>query len=201
MLLYSTVGPDDILPSASELPAFAVFAQNYSLDTLMQLNPVLWTLSVEAAFYVALPLIAAVGARTDGVGGHALLLVGLVAAGIGFNMLDHQLVLGEVARKTLAAWIGIFAIGMLAALWSNGARLRPTRELGTAMTFALMAAGVLVVIAVGTFQELAPPGTVERALFATLTAATGFALIVAAAAGGRGPATAWLRWRGLIWVG
>src|SRR6476661_5099086 len=109
------IGPHDIQPAIRELPAFAVFAQNYSLDTLMQLNPVLWTLSVEAAFYVALPLIALIAIRL-GTRGHVALLLALVAIGIGFNVLDQSVFTGEIPGKTLPEWIGIFAIGMLAAL-------------------------------------------------------------------------------------
>ncbi len=51
------------LPAASDLPLFAVFGQNYSLDTIMRLNPVTWTLCVEAAFYILLPLLGALAWR------------------------------------------------------------------------------------------------------------------------------------------
>jgi len=100
LALYAAIGPHDIQPAIRELPAFAVFAQNYSLDTLMQLNPVLWTLSVEAAFYVALPLIALIAIRL-GTRGHVALLLALVAIGIGFNVLDQSVFTGEIPGKTL----------------------------------------------------------------------------------------------------
>ena len=54
--LYLAFGPTRILPPAHQWPAFLVFAQNYSLDTLMQINPVFWTLTIEVAFYVAAPV-------------------------------------------------------------------------------------------------------------------------------------------------
>jgi peptidoglycan/LPS O-acetylase OafA/YrhL len=195
--LYSTVGPDSILPSPGELPAFAVFAQNYSLDTLMQLNPVLWTLSVEAAFYVALPLIALVAARLA-MGLHAALLVGLVAAGIGFNVLDQAVLSGEIPGKTLPAFIGIFAIGMLAAL----AIERGNRSLTAASSAVCMLLGVAIVIVRAAWTE--SPVLTDPLLRAGVLAplsAVGFALVVATAAEGRGPAVAWLRWRPLAFAG
>ena len=39
---------------------FAVFGENYSMSTLMKIDPVMWTLCVEAAFYVVLPLLGLV---------------------------------------------------------------------------------------------------------------------------------------------
>src|SRR3954451_2487828 len=57
LLWGGSATPGIRLPAASDLPLFAVFGQNYSLDTIMRLNPVTWTLCLEAAFYVLLPLI------------------------------------------------------------------------------------------------------------------------------------------------
>ena len=36
----------------AQLRLFAVFGQNYSMDTVMHIDPVTWTLCIEAAFYV-----------------------------------------------------------------------------------------------------------------------------------------------------
>jgi peptidoglycan/LPS O-acetylase OafA/YrhL len=190
--LYATIGPDDILPAVRELPAFAVFAQNYSLNTLMQLNPVLWTLSVEAAFYVALPLIAW-AAR-----GRASFLLALVAVGIGFNVLDQTVFNSEIPGKTLPAYIGIFAIGMLAAL----ALERRNTSLTPASTWMCMLLGVAIVILRAAWTEspvLFDP-LLRSAALAPLSA-LGFGLVIAAAAEGRGPAVAWLRWRPLAYAG
>jgi peptidoglycan/LPS O-acetylase OafA/YrhL len=196
VLLYATVGPDDIRPSANELPAFAVFAQNYSLDTLMQLNPVLWTLSVEAAFYVALPLIVALAARLS-FRAHALLLAGLVAVGIGFNALDYEVRLGEVAGKTLAAYIGVFAVGMLAALLIE----RRNKSLTTVFTSVCMILGLAMVILRAAWNESSFGDPLMRAALLAPLSAVGFALVIAAASEGRGPAVAWLRSRGLVFAG
>jgi peptidoglycan/LPS O-acetylase OafA/YrhL len=191
-VLYSTVGPDSILPKAGELPAFAVFAQNYSLDTLMQLNPVLWTLSVEAAFYVALPLIAFT-AR-----GRAPLLLGLVAAGVAFNLLDQTVFHSEIPGKTLPAFIGVFAVGMLAAL----ALERRNSPLTPSLSAMCMLLGVAIVILRASWTEspVLPDPVLRGALLAPLSA-VGFALVIAAAAAGSGPLVAWLRWRPLAYAG
>ena len=174
-----------------------MFAQNYSLDTLMQLNPVLWTLTIEVAFYAALPLLARVGLQLgpNRVALHAAFLLALVAATIAWYWLDYANDWGEIPRKTLPAYIGHFALGMLAALWVERRRVLGGDALGAARTFALMAGGAATVVLIGVWQEHGPPGTLAQALFATLAAAVGFALIVAAAAAGRGPATTWLRSR------
>lgn len=191
-LLYSTVGPDSILPRARELPAFALFAQNYSLTTLMQLNPVLWTLSVEAAFYIALPLIALVTR------GRAAFLLALVVAGVGFNVLDQTAFHSEIPGKTLPAYIGIFAIGMLAALVLE----RRNRALTRSSTATCMLLGVAIVIlrAAWTESPVLPDPVLRGALLAPLSA-VGFALVIAAAARGTGPSMSWLRWRPLAYAG
>jgi peptidoglycan/LPS O-acetylase OafA/YrhL len=167
------------------LPLFAVLAQNYSAETVMQVNPVTWTLCIEAAFYVLLPLLALrVRAAVP------LLLVGVTLAW-------SQLAEGFLATKMLPAWLGHFALGMLVAVWF---RRRP-RELGPGVTGALVACGAALVALDGWWHETAAPDAFVRAGLATLPAAAGFALIVAAAVAGRGPAVAWLRSRPLVAVG
>src|SRR3954447_21402951 len=177
-VLYSTAGPDNILPKASELPAFAVFAQNYSLNTLMQLNPVLWTLSVEAAFYVALPLIALLAVRLR-FRGHVLLVLALIAASAAFVVADQTLLDSEIPGKTLPAWIGVFAVGMLAALVIER-RNRPLTRFSSAMCMLLGLAMVLLRAAWTESPVLVDP-VLRNALLPLLSAA-GFALVVAAAA-------------------
>lgn len=201
--LYTAFGPTTILPSARELPAFAVFAQNYSLDTLMQLNPVLWTLAIEIAFYVALPLLALVGLRLGRrhVGLHAAFLVALVGLTVGWYWLDFARDWGEIPRKTLPAYIGHFALGMLVALWLEHRRARGGSTLPPRVTVLVALAGGGAVLAQGYWHETAPHGTLARALFATLSAGAGFALVIAAAAQGTGPAVRWLRARVLVRVG
>src|SRR6476661_276687 len=197
LALYAAIGPHDIQPAIRELPAFAVFAQNYSLDTLMQLNPVLWTLSVEAAFYVALPLIALAAWRL-GTKAHVALLLGLVAFGIGFNVLDQSVFTGEIPGKTLPEWIGIFAIGMLAALALERRNSSLTRF--STATCILMGFAIVVLRAVWTESPVLPDPVLRGALLAPLSA-VGFALVIAAAADGGGRSIAWLRSRPLAYAG
>lgn len=203
VLLYTAVGPTTILPSAGELPLFAVFAQNYSPGTLMQLNPVLWTLGVEVAFYLALPVLAVVGVNLGPgrSGRHAAFLVALVVLTVGWYWLDFAGDWGAIPRKTLLAYIGHFALGMLVALWLEHRRAQGRGALGAQPTALVALAGAAIVLAQGYWHETAQGGSLARALFATLTAAAGFALVIAAVAGGTGPAVRWLATRTLVRVG
>ena len=58
LLLWPLAGEPGVrLPPIEQLPLFFVFAQNQSADTVMTLDPPMWTLAVEASFYAVLPLI------------------------------------------------------------------------------------------------------------------------------------------------
>jgi peptidoglycan/LPS O-acetylase OafA/YrhL len=201
--LYLAFGPTNILPGSSKLPLFAVFAENYSLDTLMQLNPVFWTLGIEVTFYLALPLLALAARRLGRIhlGAHVAFLVALIGVTVLWHWLAYANHWGQIPMKILPFWLGHFAVGMLIALWLEQRRARGRVRIGAPATAALMVAGWALVLLQGVWRYSVPTGTAERALFATLLTATGFALIVAAAAGGRGPAMGWLRARPLVSVG
>jgi peptidoglycan/LPS O-acetylase OafA/YrhL len=85
---------------------------------------------------------------------------------------------------------------MLVAVW---AERRP--QLGARATALLVATGASLVVLDGWWHETAAPDSFVRAGLVSLPAAAGFALIVAAAVAGRGPAVAWLRARALVAVG
>src|SRR3954463_11337955 len=92
-LLWGGTGTPGIrLPAVSDLPLFAVFGQNYSLDTIMTLNPVTWTLCLEAAFYVLLPVIGWVAWRLGprARGRQALLVGSFIPLGIVWNQFGHD---------------------------------------------------------------------------------------------------------------
>src|SRR3954471_20463941 len=92
-LLWPAGGTPGVrLPAASHLPLFAVFGQNYSLATIMKLNPVTWTLCVEAAFYVLLPLLGWVAWRLGPRPRwrQALLVAALIPLGLVWNALVHD---------------------------------------------------------------------------------------------------------------
>jgi peptidoglycan/LPS O-acetylase OafA/YrhL len=205
LLLYALIGYSDVLPPSGGLPLFAVFAQNYSLDTLMKIDPVMWTLGVEAAFYVLLPLLglAAFLLGRRRAGPQAALLAGLVVVTAVWNQLVHAKGLGPIASKSLVAYIGHFALGMLVALWVERRRLErgPRYVLRPGPTAALMAAGVALVAWNAYVYEAWAADSFSRVVLAKLPTALGFALVVAAAAGGSGPAVSWLRARPLVGVG
>ena len=208
LLLYAAVGYSDVLPpkgTLAALPLFAVFGENYSMDTLMKIDPVMWTLCVEAAFYVVLPLLGLVafllGPRR--VRSQAVALAALVVVTAVWNEVVHANSLGPIASKTLVAYIGHFALGMLVALWIERRRLVHGRDalFGPGATAALMAAGVALIAWNAYVYEAWDGSSFSRVVLAKLPTAVGFALVVAAAAGGRGPSVSWLRARALVAVG
>src|SRR5215208_1392746 len=193
LILFVALGLDDLVPPTASLPLFLAFGQNYFSDTLMEINPVTWTLCVEAAFYLALPLVLlARSGRT-----RVTLLLALIGATLVWNALTYGGAWTDVSEKTLPAYAGHFALGMLVALWveSRGGRIT------AAWTGVLAAAGVCTVVASGWWYET--PGLLPdtRALVLKLPAAIGFALLVAAAAAGRGPVVRALSARPLAWAG
>jgi peptidoglycan/LPS O-acetylase OafA/YrhL len=205
-LLWPAAGTPGVrLPAASDLPLFAVFGQNYSLDTIMRLNPVTWTLCVEAAFYVLLPLLGWVAWRLGpGARGRQALLVGLlIPLGMVWNALVHASGWNIIATKALPAYLPYFAFGMLLALWSEARRERDAPPVGARASAALVVGGFLVVAADAYWHATAAPRAVNPWLVigSDLLAGLGFALVVAAVVVGGGAATRWMSVRPLAWVG
>src|SRR3954462_2213171 len=205
-LLWPASGTPGVrLPAASDLPLFAVFGQNYSLDTIMRVNPVTWTLCVEAAFYVLLPLLGAVAWRLGprARGRQALLVGSLIPLGLVWNQLVHDNGWNILASKALPAYLPYFAFGMLLALWAERRAERGAPELSSRSTAAVVACGVAIVVANGYWHATAAPRAVNASLavLADIPAGLGFALIVAGAVAGAGPAVRWMGVRPLAWVG
>lgn len=199
LALFALVGFDHITPSPGEVPLFLVFGQNYTPGTLMQLNPVLWTLGVEAAFYVLLPLVGlaalALGPRRRAA--QWALLLGILAVSIAWNVAGVQGRWDPVLLKALPAFLGYFAVGMLVALWAQSG----PRRIGPALTAALVVAGLALVGLNGAWHETWTARTVVQQAAASLPAAAGFALLIAAATAGVGRGVSWLSWRPLVAVG
>lgn len=205
-LLWGGAGTPGIrLPEASDLPLFIVFGQNYSLGTIMTLNPVTWTLCLEAAFYVLLPLLGwaawRLGPRARG--RQALLVGSFIPLGIVWNQLGHDNGWNIMLTKALPAYMPYFAFGMLLALWAERRRERDAPQLGAGASAALVVAGFAIVLADGYWHGTAAPRAVNPSLavLADMPAGLGFALVVAAAVAGGGRAVRWMSWRPLAWVG
>lgn len=202
LLLYWLVGLNKMIPSIEQIPLFALFTQNYSADTVMELNPVTWTLSIEMALYLVLPLIGLAAYRLGPkrIRFQVSMLIGLIGVTLAWNALVFTGDWRPIGPKALPAYIGHFALGMLGALWFERRRKVTSEPLGAAATALLAAAGVAFVFLGGYWHETSGSG-ITYATFSGLPAALGFALVITAAAAGRGPAIDWLRARPLVGVG
>ncbi len=210
LVLFAVVGFHPITPSARELPMFALFLQNYSMSTMGRLNPVMWTLGVEIAFYALLPLVGWIALRL-GPGrlrAQVMLVLALIAISPAWDLLVLARGWDAVAGRALPAFLGCFGLGMLVALWAQ--HRRSDRPVGPRLTAALVVAAVVVVVGDGVWHEngwwlsfsqgFLRPAVQVQAL-GHLAVAAGFALLIAAAARGSGPAVAWLGWRPLAALG
>lgn len=202
LLLYWLVGPSKMVPDLETLPLFAVFAQNYSADTVMTLNPVTWTLSIEAALYLVLPLIGLAAYRLGHkrVAHQAVFLLVLVGVTLAWNALVFTYDWRPIGPKVLPAYIGHFALGMLGALWFEHHRKTRSEPLSAFSTATVFVAGLGFVFLGGFWHETDGSG-ITYAMFSGLPAALGFALMIVAAASGTGPAISWLRARPLVEIG
>ena len=199
-LLWGGRGTPGIrLPAVSDLPLFAVFGQNYSLDTIMRLNPVTWTLCVEAVFYVLLPVLGAIAWRVGprARGAQVVLIASLIPLGLAWNALVHAYGWNMIASKALPAYLPYFACGMLLALWAEARGARPVGPRGS----AVMVLGGFALVAADAYWHATASPNGAMAVVADIPASAGFALIVGAAAVGAGLATRWMSARPLAWVG
>ncbi len=113
------------LPPAQDLWLFAVFGQNLREATLLRLDPPMWTLAVEVAFYLTLPVLGWLALRLRRRGGRAAqCIVPLAFAGIGltwnFVLADEYQLNLALLNKQLPAMAPYFAMGMLAAVLIHG---------------------------------------------------------------------------------
>jgi peptidoglycan/LPS O-acetylase OafA/YrhL len=191
--------------ASEELGLFALFSQNYSPETLLRFNPVLWTLALEVAFYIALPFIGMLAYRLGGVRRTSLLLAALIACGLVYNTLVHYGEWGSVAAYALPSYLPYFALGMMLSLGLESSLARKGRrpELGPAATLALLVGGFGLVAIDGYWHAstLEPALDAGIGIFQDLPAGFGFAAVISAAAFGRGPAVEWTRFRPFVYVG
>lgn len=169
------------LPSGDNLWLFGVLGQNFSNGTLLRLDPPMWTLTVEATFYLVLPALGWLALRKRGAGraAQAIVPVALLATGVAYNAAIAGRHLPDTASKILPAMAGYFAIGMLAAVLAWG------RSPGRRWAGALLVGGAALVVANAVWHaHAAPTGSHDLSLriWRDLPAAVGFAAIVVVAA-------------------
>jgi peptidoglycan/LPS O-acetylase OafA/YrhL len=203
LLLWPLAGESGVrLPPLQQLPLFFVFAQNQSADSVMTLDPPMWTLAVEASFYAVLPLIGWAALRSPRTRlGQSIAPVALLIAGVVFNALLAQQDLPDITlSKSLPAMAPYFAAGMLAAVWINGRA--PSRRTALLM----LAGGAALVLGDAWVHAGLVPGSdmaLRMRIVRDLPAAAGFAAIVALAATRPPRALAWrpLAFTGLVSYG
>jgi peptidoglycan/LPS O-acetylase OafA/YrhL len=192
------------LVDAAYFPVFLVFGQNYLPETLLHVNAATWTLTVEVAFYLLLPVVAVLGLRrwAGSARAQAGLLASLVAVGIGWNIVAWSAGWGAVASHSPPSFLPYFACGMLVALLVESRRGRGLPRFGGRASVALVVAGMGLLMANGFWHatDRTPDGFWMEAM-ADLAAAVGFSAIVTALVLGTGTGVRWLGVRPLAWLG
>lgn len=189
LLLAGAGGTPGVRLAPTELlPLFAVFAQNLDPVTIMKLDPPMWTLAVEVAFYLLLPLLGALTLRV-----HRPVLVPLAALTTGL-LYDWAIAgqgLSQPWTKALPALLPLFAAGMLIA------HLPPAARPGARARSALLGLAALLVTANAAWHQIG--GGYLGLVLRDLPAAAGFAVLIVCARDTHPGAS--LAGRGLAWVG
>jgi peptidoglycan/LPS O-acetylase OafA/YrhL len=205
LLLIATAGdvPGRRTVETGELPLFAVFAQNYSPHTLLKLNAATWTLAVEVAFYVLLPVIGLLALRfCSSARRQAWLLASLVVAGLTWNVIDYFSGWGPVASHSAPSFLPYFACGMLVALLVERRRATGQARIARRGTLALVGGALAILVANGYWHATdRTPNEFAMETFADLGAAIAFAAIIAALVIGTGTGVRWLGRRPFAWFG
>lgn len=192
------------VPDAGLLPLFAVFAQGLHPETVARLNPPMWTLTVEATFYLLVPALGALAValvtRVPALrsrGRVALLVPALVLAlaGTAFNVWLLSRPPSLVLASALPALAPCFAAGMAAAALAHG------RTAGRGAAWVLLAGGAALVGLNGWWHESGlASGSDAGRVVRDAPAAVGFALVLTAVAHGPRPSRV-LSWRPFTWLG
>lgn len=159
----------------SELPAFALFAQNQINATAGQLNPPTWSLSVEVGFYALLPLLGIALVRLARRWGRTGVLAGcggLAGIGLAWTLAGALRGWPETVLTSLPTYLPVFAVGIASAALMHG------RSLGPRAAAALLAAGIAAVALNGWWHS-AGTGLVGHTLL-DLPAGLGFGAIIVA---------------------
>lgn len=198
VLIAVVLGRDGVLEWPGGLLYFGL-AQAYDAEHFTGGIGQAWTLTVEVAFYAALPVLALVARRLTGLRGEVLLLGGMVAVSVVWRMgVLARFDAGDTAYfpllTALPAQLDFFAAGMALAVASvTGARARwpaSASWMAAGAAFATLAvwtpASAASVLAGHTLQLVIVLGLLAPA-------------VIGVEAGGalRGA----LAWRPLVWVG
>lgn len=180
-LLYPIAGSPGVrLPPVEMLPLFFIFGQNFSPQTLLKLDPPMWTLAVEACFYLILPLLGWLALKARATARAQLIIpAALLVSGIIFNAFLAQSGTTDLRwSKSLLAMLPYFAVGM-------GAAVLVTRRHPSSRDSRLMVMAALLLISVNiALQTLAGNGAEITGVIRTirdLPAALGFAIIICVA--------------------
>jgi peptidoglycan/LPS O-acetylase OafA/YrhL len=159
------------------LPVFAAFLENVFSATRSKLDPPMWSLGIEVAFYAALPLIGWAlirAARGRRVAGPLLVCAALTIAGLVWTFAGVRGEWPTETMWTLPTYMPLFACGIAAAVLAH--RWNPTRSTAA----ALLLAGTGLVLANGRWHE-SGTGFVGHVV-TDLPAGVGFGVIVAVVA-------------------
>jgi peptidoglycan/LPS O-acetylase OafA/YrhL len=205
LALIATAGdvPGRRTVETGELPLFAVFAQNYSPHTLLKLNAATWTLAVEVAFYVLLPVIGLLALRfCSSARRQVWLLASMVVAGLTWNVIDYFSGWGPVASHSAPSFLPYFACGMLVALLVERRRAIGQSRIERRGTLALVGGALAMLVANGYWHAAdRTPNEFAMETFADLGAAIAFAAIIAALVIGTGTGVRWLGRQPFAWFG
>jgi peptidoglycan/LPS O-acetylase OafA/YrhL len=189
--------------SVRDLPLFVVFSQNYTTETLLKLNAATWTLAVEIAFYLLLPIVAVIALKAcfGSARRHVALLVALVGGGIAWNLIDYEVGWGTVASHSAPSFLPYFACGMFVAMLVERRRAAGAAPLGKRASALLAIAAASVLVANGVWHVEADPSGFAMETFADLPAAIAFSVMIASIVLGTGSGLGWLASRPLAWFG
>jgi peptidoglycan/LPS O-acetylase OafA/YrhL len=157
-----------------QLPVFLLFAQNHFDSTAQHLDPPMWTLGVEVAFYVFLPVAAWCALRLGGGRTRQLALCGtLIGAGVLAQVLAVRQGWPDTLTDSLPLHLSEFGAGMAVAVAAHGRLLRRRSA------WALVFAGAALILANGTWHALQMGDREVRQLIGDLPGVLGLALVIA----------------------
>ena len=170
----------------AELPIFVVFAQNHFLETIKHLDPPMWTLAIEASFYVTLPIFGLLALKlVRGRGRAALTALTLlvVAGGVVSTILAYTHHWPQTLSTSLLPHLTEFGAGMTVAVLLHG-RAAIARPLAGAMALA----GVALFVGNSWWHATGAGSQDLRSLVGDVPGILGLALVIAVLVAGPWPA-------------